>query len=348
MKGEVVVEQGSLVTADHIVARTFIPGNVQIVNVANLLNVDPADVSEVMVAKKDGEIGEGDLLAETQGIFGMFKSKTTSPVSGTVESISTVTGQVILREAPLPVEVDAYIAGNVAEIITDEGVHIESIGVFIQGIFGIAGEKRGNLELIVKSRDDEITPEMINDSHKNKILVGGSHITLQAYKKAVDIDVHGIIVGGFNYHDLKPLLGYSLGVAITGSEKLATSLIVTEGFGKIPMGERTFDILLEFKGKFASINGATQIRAGVIRPEIVIPFDDETKVGTEHHDTSLGITDGSLVRVIRAPFFGKMGSVKSLPSELHKMESETMVRVAEVDIDGETMINVLKLNCVEF
>ena len=54
--------------------------------------------------------------------------------------------------------------------------------------------------------------------------------------------------------------------------------------------------------------------------------------------TTSGISAGSLVRIIRAPYFGDIGTVVSLPSELQKMESETMVRVAEVEIEGETMV----------
>ena len=46
----------------------------------------------------------------------------------------------------------------------------------------------------------------------------------------------------------------------------------------------------------------------------------------------------STVRVIRSPNFGKFGKVISLPSELNKMESETMVRVAEINIDGNNIL----------
>lgn len=118
-----------------------------------------------------------------------------------------------------------------------------------------------------------------------------------------------------------------------------TSLVVTEGYGKIRMGARTFELLKEHAGKFASINGATQIRAGVIRPEIVIPLTAEQLTG-KHQEiaTAEGIQEGSLVRVIRAPYFGRMGTVVDLPAELQKMESETMVRVATIEIDGEHVL----------
>lgn len=337
LKGDVLKKKGEKVVPDEIVAKTDLPGNVQMVNIANLLNIDAADVADYIKVEKDGSFEKGDVIAETKGLFGLFKSKVPAPVSGTLESFSDITGQAVLREAPIPVEMDAYISGKVNETIPEEGVFIETDAAFIQGIFGIGGESRGDIQVIVKSRDEEITDDMLDASMEGKVIVGGSHISLATYKKAISLKIAAVVVGGFNYSDLKPILGYTLGVAITGSEDLVTSLIVTEGFGKINIGHRTFDLLKEYDGNFVSVNGATQIRAGVIRPEIVIPLE---KVSGKHKDidTSTGITDGSLIRVIRAPYFGKMGRVVSLPNELQKMESETMVRVAEVEIDGNKMI----------
>ncbi len=336
LKGEVVVKKGDRVQPDDIVARTDLPGNVQMVNVANLLNAEPSDIHDVMLKKVGDSVQKDEFLAETKGLFGLFKSQVKSPVAGTVESISTVTGQVVLREAPIPVSVDAYVEGTVTEVIPEEGVEIETEAVFIQGIFGIGGESRGNIQVIVSSRDDEITADMITPDMKGRIIVGGSFINLEAYQKAIKLELAGVVVGGFNYQDLEPILGYTLGVAITGSEDLTTSLIVTEGYGKIKMGHRTFDLLKKYDGKFCSVNGATQIRAGVIRPEIVIPLTKDEVTGAHKEiNASEGISAGSLVRIIRAPYFGQLGTVKALPPELKKMESETMVRVAEVEIDGE-------------
>lgn len=338
LKGTVVVENGTTVQPDDIVAKTDLPGNVQMVNVANQLNIDADDVNDAMTVNVGSEVRKDDMIAETKGLFGMFKSNVTAPVDGTIEVISDTTGQVVIREAPIPVEIDAYMSGRIKEVIPEEGVVIESEGVFIQGIFGIGGESRGDLAVIVKDREEEITEELITSKLAGKIVVGGSFISLKAYKKAIQMKVAGVVVGGFNYFDLEDILGYTLGVAITGSEDLVTSLILTEGYGKIRMGSQTFDLLKEHHGKFTSVNGATQIRAGVIRPEIVIPLSGDELKG-DHKDAyaSEGIQAGSLVRVIRAPYFGRMGKVVDLPSELRKMESETMVRVAIIEIDGENI-----------
>ena len=335
LKGSVESKVGERVKPNDIVAKTDLPGNVQMINVANQLNIDASDINQCMIKTIGESIHKNDLIAETKGIFGFFKSSVLSPVDGTIETISDVTGQVVLRESPIPVEVDAYIEGKVNEVISEEGVVIKTNGVFIQGIFGIGGESRGKIKTIVDSRKSEITKEMITDEEKGKIIIGGSFISIDAYKKAIDCEVAGIVVGGFNYYDLEEILGYTLGVAITGSEDLHTSLIVTEGYGKIQMGQQTFDLLNSHNGKLASINGATQIRAGVIRPEIIIPLDSsDASLDSNDFNKSDGMTIDSLVRVIRSPNFGKIGFVKELPPELTKMESETMVRVAIVHIDG--------------
>ena len=335
LKGSVESKVGDRVKPNDIVAKTDLPGNVQIINVANQLNIDASDINQCMIKTIGESIHKNDLIAETKGIFGFFKSSVLSPCEGTIETISDVTGQVVLRESPIPVEVDAYIEGKINEVISEEGVVIKTNGVFIQGIFGIGGESRGKIKTIVDSRESEITKEMITDEEKGKIIIGGSFISIDAYKKAIDCEVAGIVVGGFNYYDLEEILGYTLGVAITGSEDLHTSLIVTEGYGKIQMGQQTFDLLNSHNGKLASINGATQIRAGVIRPEIIIPLDSsDASLDSNDFNKSDGMTIDSLVRVIRSPNFGKIGVVKELPPELTKMESETMVRVAIVHIDG--------------
>jgi hypothetical protein len=340
LKGEVVVEKDQRVSPDTIVARTELPGNVQMVNVAGNLNIEAADVDECMLKKPGDNIEQGELLAKSKGIFGLFKTSLKSPTDGTVESISGITGQVVLREAPIPVEVDAYIESKITEIISEEGVEIEAHGAFIQGIFGIGGERQGVIKVLTSDPSQELTADLITEDCRDKILVGGSFLGLAAFKKANSMEVGGIIVGGYNYQDLKPILGYDLGVAITGSEPIHTALIVTEGFGQINMAARTYELLTANEGRIASMNGATQIRAGVIRPEVIIPLTETERTGDDYApDQITGIEEGSVVRIIRAPYFGVLGKVTGLPAELQQMESGTFCRTAEVELeDGKRVL----------
>mgnify|MGYP001311379506 FL=1 len=341
MKGNVHLKIGDIVKSDEIVASTELPGNVQMLNVANKLNIEPENVPECMLAELDESISKGQIIAESKGIFGMFKNQLKSPIDGTLANVSEITGQAILSEPPIPVEVDAYTSGTITEVENEEGVTIETEGVLAQGILGIGGENQGILKVATSSPNDELTVDMINESHKGMILLGGGFINLNTFNHAKKMGVAGIVSGGFDYTDLSKILGYSLGVAITGSEKIGPSLIITEGFGRIGMAERTYALLSSNEGKFASINGSTQIRAGVIRPEILIPDELSNGECIDFKEADLAISEGSLIRVIRVPFFGKVGKVKSLPPELKKMESETMVRVAEIEFEDGGNIEIV-------
>jgi hypothetical protein len=225
-------------------------------------------------------------------------------------------------------------------VIPDEGCVVQAPAALVQGIFGLGGEAKGEIVIAVDNPQDELQASALNDSHKGKVVVGGSYINLAGLRRAVEVGAAGLVTGGFDYDDIKELLGYEIGVAITGGEDLGLTLIVTEGFGHIEMAPATFALLKGKEGRRASINGATQIRAGVIRPEVVITHDDED-APTEKFvpPEPVGISIGDTVRGIRAPWFGKIGTVKSLPVELTRMESETRVRVLEVSFrDGQTAI----------
>jgi len=49
-----------------------------------------------------------------------------------------------------------------------------------------------------------------------------------------------------------------------------------------------------------------------------------------------GLKAGDMVRVIRQPFFGRIGRVTALPPELMPLETEARVRVLEVDFGSDS------------
>ena len=339
LKGNVVVEKGQRVKGEDIIARTDLPGKVFPVNVVQKLNIPPSDVKECMVAKKGDKVEQDEIIASSTAFFGLFTSNCLAPVSGSIESISDVTGQVMMREAPIPVELNAFFDGVVSDIVPEEGVVIESEACFMQGILGIGGETIGELQPIAKDPDEVLAEESIKEEHRGKIVVGGSLVTSDAIHKAIRSGVKGIIAGGIDDQDLKDFLGYDLGVAITGNENKGITLILTEGFGPIRMAEKTFELLEQHKGMKCSINGATQIRAGVMRPEIIIPLiDGEEDREAKAVESSGAMEIGSALRIIRQPHFGELAEVIELPVELTTLESEAKVRVVTVKLKktGET------------
>jgi hypothetical protein len=335
LAGEVLVKVGDRVKYSDVVARTRLPGKVHLLNLANTLGVLPDELAGTLKVQPGGAITKGQLVAEAKSFFGLLRSRAHAPTEGTLESVSAITGMVVFREPPVPVEVTAYVDGEVVEVIPDEGVVVEARGALIQGIFGLSGEVNAPLVMVATRPDQLLEPGDLRAEHAGKVVVGGARATLAALRRAIELNIAGVVCGGFAYQDVKDLLGFDVGVAITGTEGLVTTLVVTEGFGDIAMARATFELLQSLDGRRASISGATQIRAGVIRPEVMVP---ETEArATEVSAAGGGLEIGAPVRCIRAPYFGRIGTVSALPVELHTMPSETKVRVLEVDFGAETV-----------
>ena len=345
IKGEVLVHEGDVVDADTIVARAYLPGILQTVRVAQTLGIEPKQIHSVLKVKEGDAVEKEQVIAETKGFFGLFRGVCKSPVRGTVELISPVTGHVGVREPPTAIEVNAYVRGRVVQVMPGEGAVVETEGAFLQGIFGVGGERQGILRMAVQSPDEVLTEAHLIDEMVGAIVVGGAGIDAGALRKAARLGIVGLVAGGIRDTDLVEFLGYDIGVAITGQEDIPLSIIVMEGFGVMRMAQRTFTLLRRLDGRLASINGATQIRAGVIRPEIVVPLESgdhppEAMPTAESQQLNLGAP----IRMIREPYFGRLGRVRTLPPELVEIESGARVRVLEAELDDGTVVVVPRAN----
>lgn len=348
--GDVLVNLGETVSFDTVVAKTKVPGEARMVNVAGALQVDPQEdgIKDYLIKKVGDEVEENEIVGKRVEFFGLSKSFCRSPVKGTVELISDVTGQMVIREGSIPVNVTAYIPGKVIEVLPTEGLVVETAAAFIQGIFGIGGETHGELKMVVSSPDDILTADKILPTCTGKILGGGSLVTIEALRKAVEVGAKGIIVGGIEDEILTKFLGYSLGVAITGTENVGLSLIITEGFGKMNMSTKTFNLLKSNEGLDVAMNGATQVRAGVVRPEVIIPLKELSQTRSDEYVgkdvISKGMTSGMRIRVIREPYFGALGNILQLPVELEKLETESEARILEVELDDGRNVTLPRTN----
>lgn len=344
IKGQVMVKAGDALGPDDVVARALLPGVLQTIKLAELLGVEAKEITDFF-NKKDGEpIEVGEVIAETKGFFGLFgKHRVESKVGGTVESISTITGNILVREPSIPVDMTAYIKGTVAEVMPEEGAVIETRGAMIQGIFGIGGERNGEIRVAVPDAHQMLDAAHIAPEDAGKILIGGSCVTLAALQRAAELGIVGIISGGIKDSDLIAFLGYDIGVAITGQEAVGLTLVITEGFGQLAMADRTFKLLQSLAGKLGSINGATQIRAGVIRPELIVPLE---LTGTAASTAQGGgeLVSGTPIRIIREPYFGLLGTVVDLPAQLQVVESGTEVRVLKAKLENGEVVLVPRAN----
>ena len=117
LPGEVYVAVGQQVAATDVVAATELPGKVTTVNVAHDLNISPEEVPQFMVRAEGEQVQANEVIAEYKALWGIFHSVARASVPGTIENVSNVTGQVLIRGGPLPVQIRAYVEGTVVEIL---------------------------------------------------------------------------------------------------------------------------------------------------------------------------------------------------------------------------------------
>ena len=295
------------------------------------------------VVKKVGEhIAEGEVLAKRKPL-GMSERIYKSPVEGVVYLIREP-GVVGIREIK-EVKVSAFVPGVVSYIVPNREVAVETAAALVQGTYGIGGETNGELRVITDSPTEVAKIDELTLDHKDKVLVCGSSLEQGFLSKARDIGVKGIVVASLNDEELASFLGYSPSM-ITGHERAGLTLVMTQGFGNLPMLDTTYDLIKKFEGKTVFLNGATQMRAGVIRPEVIIPRDD---LSLEQCKNMLkpdfkGLRRGMKVRVLGGEHFGQIGVIKNTSPQLSELETESETQVLDVELKGVRSIVIPKSN----
>ena len=340
LRGRVLVSPGATVSADSVVAEAYRDGELRIVRAAEELGVRPEEVAKYLRFAIGDSVRQGDVIAEIQGLWGLLKTKVVSPIEGSIEFVSAATGHIGVRGPKDRLTLTAYLDGTIAEVEPERGVVVEARASFVQGIFGVGGERVGVLKLLGIPLDRKVTKECIPADVSGCVLVGGHSPTLDALREAASRGAVGFVTGSIDDATLKEYVGYDIGVAITGDEPVPMTVIITEGFGAIPMNARVEAILRDVNGKRVSINGATQVRAGAVRPEIIgAPSAAQQANGASGSEESMneGLRVGSVVRVIRVPYFGQRAVITALPRELERIDTGASARVArlKLELDGK-------------
>ncbi|RIL10569.1 MAG: hypothetical protein DCC75_04085 [Proteobacteria bacterium] len=344
IQGEISVKIGDQVKADQIVASASLLGELHILRIAEKMGLEAHEVAARLTVKEGDQISEGKLLCEHSGLFGLLKSRYHSPLSGVVELVSPHTGHVGVRMAPRKLELQAHIAGKVIKINQGKSVTIESRAAFLQGIFGVGGERRGRLSCMTERCDQSISAGVIPRDCGGAVLFGGTSPDLESLRLAAQRGAQGMIVGAIDDRALAGYLGYDLGIALTGDEKVAMTVIISEGFGALPISHRFFELLRKLEGKQASINGATQVRAGAVRPEIIV-VDETGASGVETQGGGAqGLYIGAQIRIIRVPYFGLRGVVEELPHISEKIETGAVTRILRARLQDGSLVTVPRAN----
>lgn len=332
LAGELLVQVGQHVGPQDVVARAQLPGPVIRIDAVSALGIAPEELPHSLCCSHKRTIEQGEVIARARGFWGWRQRELRAPVRGTLESVSAHTGQILLRGEPHLVEQIAFVPGTVVAVEPGVAATIETPGGLVQGVFGVGGETLGRLRVLRPAAAAGLTAGDLRPEHRGDIVVTAGWITAESVRQAQIVSVRGIVSGGIDDLDLRQVLGYDLGVAATGDEALGLTLVITEGFGPLGMASRTFELIAGHEGRSVSLSGTTQIRAGVVRPELILPAA-EGAASRLPETVPERLALGARVRAIGGPMFGRLGHCAGLPSTPARLATGAAVRVLEVAFD---------------
>ncbi len=259
-----------------------------------------------------------------------------SSVYGKVTEISD--GVITIKPLHVSTELPAYLAGRVSQVMPGQGVVVKAYAHLVQGRYGVGGETGGTL-LLAAEANSELDPSAVTANWEDKVVVVGSTASLSLMQAAAQAGAKALVMGYLPMQTLKQFTAGTGTVGLTGDEDVPFTVVITEGFLPQAMSYRAYDTLQAASGRYAAVNGTTHIRAGVIRPEVVVCQSEWPSIGTEDTVADQELDLGVVVRIIRSPYGGQVGRVIALPDERQQIVTGSRVRVATVQL-AESAVTV--------
>lgn len=330
--GDILVQIGQHVPANAVIGRARIPAEPWLVSVGRQLSFN-GDITKYMVKQIGDAVNEGDVIA-AKG-FGPLRKVVRTPVSGIVSSITPSLGQVSIMPRPTDMEVMAGLSGTVVSVLPSRSVTIESPVIYVQGTAGNWREGVGLLKPLGEGPGDTLRPEMIDESCQGQILVAGNLGTDIAAARAVVVNavnhgVAGIIAGSIEATVFLEILA-------NRPVNVPFPVVVTDGFGSIPMMEPIWEWLRIAQARVASILMGEGERYERRPPEILVPLGDIQPQPPLLAPLQFGV--GSVVRLLCGPVpLGTLARVINIPPEAQNLNG-MHVHVVEVELgDGKTIV----------
>lgn len=325
----ILVKRGDVVKNNQVISKILKSQEVYLEKISENIGLFPSDIENSYLVHVGDYVKKGEELLKKQGLFKIFNTTYKSKHEGKIEFISKETGTIGIRPEPQEVLLKSYLSGIVVDIKNDY-ITIKSISTYIQGIFGIGGERELVLKEIKNKEDIKNLKDEENICYFCNFFLDTDEL-IQVSKQA-----GGIIIPSISSSSLKNYLGYDISIPITGNEETNTTIIITEGFGEIFFNPKIYEILKKYEGCDVSINGATQIRAGAVRPEIII-FSKDNSTKDDLKENTQEVKEKK-VRILRDPYFGKIGVIKEVLKENYKFENGVEARAVVISLDNEDIV----------
>jgi hypothetical protein len=319
VSGTVLVRLNQKVSSNDVIAETNWAREHVILDVARALRVHANVADRIVKCKVDDRIAVNAEVAVGKGIF---PRRIRAPREGRVVVVGG--GQVLMEVGETKIELRAGIPGTIIEIIANRGAVIQTTGALIQGVWGNGRIDSGMLVNIAEKPDGVLTAGRLDVSLRGSILLAGMVKDAETLQAAADLPVRGLILSS-----LYPSL-------IQHAREMRYPIMVTDGFGPLPMNSAAYKLLSTNVKREVTINAELYDRYSGARPEAIIPLTVSTNPPAPREVETFAA--GLQVRMRRQPALGMIGIIVAVKPGLTILPSGLRAPSAEVKLENGNIV----------
>jgi hypothetical protein len=320
-RGTVTVRVNQKVSPADVVGRTTLAPAHYLFDIAHGLGLPPEKADRYLRREVDERVGGGDILA---GPVGWMRRVVRAPEEGRV--VLQGDGRLLYEGLGESFELRAGLPGTVIGMDPDLGVTIETVGALVEGVWGNGRQEFGVIRMASSGNAGLLASGDLNIDMRGAIAVAGRLEDPNIFRTLTAVPVRGVICGS---------MPASL---IPAAKACEIPVIVTEGFGRTPMNNSIFELFFSNVGREASLNAQPMDSWKGQRPEVIIPLP---AVGSANVPAeALQLVVGRRVRILRAPYAGREGSVVSIPEGLQPLPNGIRVLCADVELGEAGLVRV--------
>lgn len=289
---------------------------------ARILGIKKEELPQYLLEKEGQCFLRDEILASSSSFLGLRKRSFRAPFPGMIKKVDSKTGRVVLETLPERIKLTAGAQGKILKIIPKKAVLVGCSATTVRGVWAQGKSVEGEL-VVVGSFNTPLGLDGLSPELSGKIIIAGSFVSREVVAKAQAIGVKGIVVGGINYPK-----------EVTFLEGKTFALLVTEGFGELPLEPTCWDYLKSVEARHTLLIPE--------RKELLVP---ETKPhdGSEEEDdremVKLGV--GDRVEIFSWPYFARVGSVLDISERPVKFPSGIEALAVKVKLsDTEEVVEV--------
>jgi len=325
ISGEVLARLNQKVSPIDVIAQTTWAREHVLIDVARNLKVTPAIADRLIKCKVGDKLAANTEVAAGKGLF---PRTVRTPRPGRVVAVGG--GQVLMEAGEAKMELKAGIPGTVVEVVPNRGVVIQTAGSLIQGVWGNGRIESGSLVNLAEKPDGVLTSGRLDVSLRGSVILGCMIQDAETLITAAELPVRGLILSS-----IYPSL-------LQKAREMRYPIIVTEGFGSIPMNSAAYKLLSTNAKREVVVNAEVYDRYSGTKPEVIIPLPIASDPPAPRDVETFA--PGLQVRMRRSPAMGMIGTITAIKPGLTTLPSGLRAAAAEVKLENDQNVIVPLVN----